>query len=392
MKKKENSIHAGKIRAQQAKFRYITTWSILFLLPVCIIVQPCSAQPPADEIENFFHSAFEDGHFHGAALVARGNDVIYRGAFGLADFEHELSNRPEMPFPVRSITKSFTAILVLQLVEEGKLRLDGTLHEYLPEYPSSAADRITIHQMMTHTSGLPEFMLSMPGWMEYDPPDISADSALAFVAGLPLEYDPGNGYAYTNTCYVLLGQIIERITGRQYAEILEERILAPLEMHDTQWIAVLQSVPGVARQHLPGRQDEAPQFSAYIGASGIVSTLDDMLRFGLGLNSNQLLDSESWSLAFTPHALPENEVRFHPATQVPFGYGFALPGSAAPGGNPDRIALHAGMGYGGSAMFIRFLDEDWTVVFWSNRGGPPMIPGLMPFLMETIATATGTAD
>lgn len=369
----------------------INTLALLLILYLTGL--PCRAQAPADKIENFFHSAYEAGHFHGAAIVARGSDVIYRGAFGLADFEYELPNRPEMPFPVHSITKSFTAILVLQLVEEGILNLNGTLHEYLPDYPSSAADRITIHQMMTHTSRLPEFMLAMPGWMEFDPPDISADSALAFVAGLPLEYEPGEGYAYTNTCYVLLGQIIERVTGRSYAEVLEERILAPLEMHDTQWIADLQSVPGVVRQHLPGRQDEAPNYSVYIAAWGIVSTLDDMLRFGRSLNSKRLLDSETWRLVFTPHALPESEVRFHPATQNPYGYGFALPGSDTPGGDPARVALHAGLGYGGSAMFIRFLEEDWTVVFWSNRGGlPPMIPGLMPFLMEITTSATGTAD
>jgi CubicO group peptidase (beta-lactamase class C family)/imidazolonepropionase-like amidohydrolase len=357
----------------------------LVLPPVAAAVQDpaapaATAVDHASQLHDIVTSAYQAGAFHGAVLVAHGDDVILRAGFGTADREAGTRNAPELNFPVHSITKSFTAVLVLQLVEQGQLRLDGTLRDYLPAFNTSAAGRITIHHLLTHTSGLPEFMLAMPGWMEYEPPDVSADSVLEVVAGMPLEFEPGAGYAYTNTTYLLLARIIENATGRGYADVLEERILQPLGMHETSWTDDPDAIAD-AVQYLPGGQRPAPSVPVYPGPYGIVSTLDDMLRFARALGADRLLTAETWRLAFTPHADPADVVRPHPATRFPYGYGFALVGNA-PG---PSLVMHAGLGYGGSAMLLHSLTDDWTVVFWNNIGGlPPQIPRLM----EALSAAT----
>lgn len=357
--------------------------SFPFWLLVAVICSAgtCSdaiAQPRTDRIEEIVGAQYESGRFNGALLVADGEEVIYRGAFGYSDQESGAANSPDMPFPIRSITKSFTAILILQLAEEGAVNLDGTLAEHLPSFSSDTAERITLHHLLTHTSGLPDYILEIPGYMEYEPPSITADSAMAFVADVPLEFEPGEGYAYSNTGYVLLAMIIERATGTAYGEVLEERIFQPLGMENTRWTPT-EAAPGLPRQYLPGAEREAPVIRYFPGAAGIISTLDDMHIFASALGSPELLSPEMWERAFTPHADPANVARPHPATRFPYGYGFALAEAPIDTGRSARVAMHVGLGYGGSATLQRLIDGDAVVVSWNNVAGlPPFIPGILP--------------
>lgn len=209
-------------------FSFTQGLAIVTLLAL-LLPMPAHSQNRAEQIEEVVRTAHEAGRFNGAIVVDEQGEILYRDAYGLADQEKEISNHPDQPFPIYSITKPFTAILVLQLVQEGQLELDGFINRYLPEFPSSAGNKITIHHLLTHTSGLPDYVLEMPGWMENSPPEISTDSVLAFVAALPPEFNPGKGFAYTNTDYLVLARIIESVSGQAYADLLQIKSLVRLE-------------------------------------------------------------------------------------------------------------------------------------------------------------------
>jgi CubicO group peptidase (beta-lactamase class C family) len=307
--------------------------------------------------------------FQGGLLVARGSDVVHRGATGTADRARAVPNTPETPNPIHSITKSFTAIVVLQLVEEGVLALDGTLDEYVPSYRGSAADRTTLHHLLSHTSGIPDYLFAIPGYLGPEPPHLSRDSVTALVGAMPLEFEPGEGFGYSNTGYVLLGKIVEDVTGRSYAEVVRERIFDPLGMADSRWTPD-DSGEGVSVQY--DGDTVAPDALILPGEGGIVSTLDDMHRFALAIGSPELLSPESWELAFTPHARPEDALRFHPAHTSPYGYGFSIEEREAGPGRTIRFALHGGQGYGGGSMLERQIGGEAIGFRWSNVSGPPL--------------------
>lgn len=350
------------------------------LLLLALSAHDSGAQTRTERIESIAQAAFDAGEFHGGLIVADGDNVLYRRAFGIADRESGTPNRPDTPTPIYSITKPFTAIILLQLVKEGRVDLGGTLRQYLPDFDFSEADRITVHHLLSHTSGIPDYMLAIPGYMNYQPPNLSRDSVLSIIETLPLEFPPGQGFAYSNTGFVLVARIIERVTGKSYGKVLEERIFRPLGMTNSHWMET-EAGPTMARQYMPAFEKEAPPAMIFPGEAGIVTTLDDMLRFGQALGSPELLSPEMWALAFTPHARPEDATRPHPGTRFPYGYGFSVAeDTIAPGETILRVS-HGGLGYGGSAMFQHYPDRDWTIVLWNNVGGlRPQIPGILEVL------------
>ena len=329
-------------------------------------------------IDSIVQAKFDAGEFHGGLLVARGDNVLYRGAVGMADRAGGVPSTPETRYPIHSITKSFTAIIVLQLVSEAVLDLAGTLQQYVPNYAGTASDRITLHQLLSHTSGVPDYLFAIPGYLGPEPPNLPRDSVLTLVASLPLEFEPGTGLGYSNTGYVLLALVIEEVTGQTFAETLQERLFDPLEMNNSRWQET-EVGQGIAVQH---RGDvEAPDVILFPGEAGIVSTLDDMHRFASALGSTQLLPTEMWELAFTGHGLPEDAVRFHPAHMSPNGYGFGL--ADVPGMVPSvRIVQHGGQGLGGTTMMQRVIDGDGVLLLWNNIDGlTPLLPDVLDMLV-----------
>jgi len=329
-------------------------------------------------IDSIVQEKFEAGEFHGGLLVARGEQVLYRGAVGMADRARSIPNTPETLYPLQSITKSFTAIIILQLVEEGLLDLSGTLDQYFPDYGGPEADRITLHHLLSHTSGVPDRLVSIPGYWE-ELPDFSRDSLFSLIAAMPLEFEPGSAFAYTNTGFVLLATIAEGLTGQSYAELLQERIFDPLEMRDSRWIGS-EVGEGIAIQY--SGESAVPQETIYEGEAGIVSTLDDMHRFALALGSTELLSAEMWDLAFAAHALPEDAARFHPAHANPYGYGFGI-GKVGDTDPPTRVVMHGGAGLGGTSMMQRVIDGEGMLLLWNNVAGPrPFLPEVLEVLVN----------
>ena len=172
----------------------------------------------------------DGGLFNGAVLVSENGRVIFKKGYGFADFEWEVPNTPDTKFRLGSITKQFTSALVMQLVEEGKLSVDATLSSVLPYYRKDTGDRVTVHDLLRHTSGIPSYT-GLPNFrsdISRDPYGVQ-DFVEKFCSG-DLEFEPGTDYAYDNSGYFLLGAILEEVTGQPYDELLRERIFDPLGM------------------------------------------------------------------------------------------------------------------------------------------------------------------
>lgn len=352
---------------------------------LCVLLVGCGeADSPRDPRTAAAESIAEEyatsGRWLGGLLVASDTLVLFQGAAGLANRETGEPNTTEMPYDLFSVSKPFTAIVVLQLVEARQLDLEGTLAEYLPDYGGPGADRITIHHLLSHTAGVPDYVSVIPGYWD-DLPDLDRDSVLMIVSAEALEYAPGEGFGYSNSGYVLLAKVVEAVTGRPFEETLRTRIFDPLGMRATHWTSIPRQAEGVAIGYRGART--APIERIQKGEAGIVSTLEDMHRFAMALGSDELLSQASWDLAFTAHGDPSLAQRFHPAHAAPYGYGFSLPVLELDGGESVRIAEHGGAGSGGSAMLQRVIDGDGVVLLWNNVAElTPLMPEMLRLVVR----------
>jgi CubicO group peptidase (beta-lactamase class C family) len=184
------------------------------------LASAASAQMPAARaIDRFMTRAAEYGQFNGAIMVVDGGRIVYERAFGLANMELNAPNTTTTRFEIASMTKPMTAIAIMQLVEEGKVRLDGTIAEYLPWYPSESGKRISVEQLLAHTSGIRQdiaFDDPSPGAevvAAINADLLSNDSLVTLIARRPLRFEPGSGYGYSSDAYAVLGAILEHVDG-----------------------------------------------------------------------------------------------------------------------------------------------------------------------------------
>src|SRR4028119_1902180 len=207
----------------------------LFVLLVALASQTSALaqEGKAKRIDEYMTRANKLRQFNGAVLVAENGKVIYKKGLGLANMEWNVPNETDTKFRLGSITKQFTATLIMQLVEQGKLKLDGKLSEYLPDYRKDVGDKVTIHHLLTHTSGIPSYT-SLPNFMA----EVSRNpfTPVEFVknyASGDLEFEPGAKFRYNNSGYFLLGAIIEKVHGKPYEQVLKENVFEPLGMNNS---------------------------------------------------------------------------------------------------------------------------------------------------------------
>ncbi|MCB0074531.1 MAG: beta-lactamase family protein, partial [Caldilineaceae bacterium] len=181
-------------------------------------------------MQNYLTSLTDNGQFMGTVLVARNSELVLVGGFGLADVEIPLPASPEQRFRIGSITKQFTAAAILRLQEQGLVDVNSPLSAYLPDYPN--ADRITVHQLLTHTSGIPDYE-RLPVYMATIDQPVTTQELLDRFAELPLQFRPGERFAYSSSNYMVLTRIIEVVSGKSYGDFLHDEFFAPLYMTKT---------------------------------------------------------------------------------------------------------------------------------------------------------------
>jgi len=296
------------------------------------------------------------GLFNGAALVADHGQVIFKKGYGLANMEWDIPNTPDTKFRLGSITKQFTATLVMQLVEQGKIDLTATISRYLPDYPKPAADRITIHELLDHTSGIPGYT-ELPEFGEKSRQPSKPVDFVAFFSKRELLFEPGSKFSYSNSAYFLLGVILEKITGQPYERLLHERIFDPAGMRDTGYDSTVSLLPKRAWGYdstLNGyRNASYIDMSLPFSAGSLYSTAEDLYRWDRALYTDQILTRASKDKMFTP-GLSD------------YGYGWFIKKGAV------TTVEHGGGINGFNTLISRDLEPQRLIVLLNNTGGEPL--------------------
>ncbi len=339
----------------------------VFLVAFFLFISPgiIFAQDKSQKIQNLLSKYHEYGQFNGSVLVADNGEVIYKGGFGMANMEHEIPNKPDTKHRLGSITKQFTAALVLQLVEKGKLELDAPISNYLPDYTRPAADVVTIHHLLTHSSGIPSYT-SFPDFFKDQSRDpYSPKDFVKTFADSTLQFTPGEQFAYSNSGYFLLGHIIEEVTGKTYEQVLQENILDPLDMKDTGYDhhSTILKNRAAGYERIGNGYANAPylDMSLPYAAGSLYSTVEDMYKWDRALYTDKVLSQESRKLMFTSQI---------PAGNSEYSYGWMID-KLPVGKTRDSVNMvgHGGGINGFNTLIVRFPEEDDLILLLNNTGG-----------------------
>ena len=336
-------------------------------LGVLILALSSTLAAQADKVDRLVHSTILSLHFPGVSLaVVHHGRLVKAKGYGLANFETQSAATSKTVYEIGSMTKQFTAVAVMMLVEEGRLGLEDPLTRYFPDAPDWWA-RITIRHVLTHTSGIQNHV-AVPGYLSAfkstlffeDTP--SRDELLHMFYRLPKEFEPGETWAYDNTGYYLLGIILEKVSGQGYYDLLENRIFRPLSMTATRRTDARPVVPGRAagyewvRDHWENRRSLPPAVGFAAGA--ILSTVEDLARWDQALRSQTLLKRSRLEQMWTPATANEGR-------RAAFDYGFGWFVESYAG----RRDIHHGGGTPGfSSSMHRFVGDDLTVILLTNYG------------------------
>jgi CubicO group peptidase (beta-lactamase class C family) len=260
------------------------------------------AQDPA-RLEQIVQSYVAENHFMGTVLVAKGDEVILNKGYGSASLEWNIPNAPSTKFRLGSMTKQFTAACILLLQERGKLKIEDPVRKYMADAPP-AWDKITIHNLLTHTAGIPNFT-SFPDYATTKALPSPAEKTVARFRDKPLDFEPGSKFSYSNSGYVLLGYLIEKISGQSYEKFLQENIFTPLEMKDSGYDSNSDVIARRAAGYAPGGHGglvNAGFVNMTIpgGAGGLYSTTEDLLKWERGLLGGKVLSAASLQQMTTP--------------------------------------------------------------------------------------------
>jgi CubicO group peptidase (beta-lactamase class C family) len=256
----------------------------------------------ADAFDAIVQPFVTNGRFMGAVLVARGDEVVFSKAYGSANLEWNIPNDPSTKFRVGSITKQFTAALILRLEEDGKLTTQDPLSRHVPDAPATWKD-ITLFHLLTHTSGIRNFT-ALPDYRIRQVQPSSPAEELERLRGEPLDFAPGSEFRYSNSGYLMLGHVIERVTGRPYAEVLQERIFTPLGMtssgYDSNSAIIAKRASGYAPSADGPRNAGFVHMTVPHAAGAIYSTTGDLHRWVRGLFGGRVLSAASLRKMTTP--------------------------------------------------------------------------------------------
>ena len=243
-----------------------------------------------------------NSHFMGAVLVARGNQVLFSKGYGFADLEWNISNSPHTKFRLGSVTKQFTAASVLLLEERGKLRVDDPVKKYMPDAPA-AWDKITIFHLLTHTSGIPNFT-GFPDYPKLEPFATNAAELVARFRDKPLDFEPGEKWNYSNSGYILLTYLIEKISDVSYEKFVQDNLFIPLGMNDSgvdsNSRVIANRASGYVYSHNKFENAGFVHMSIPQGAGALYSTTEDLLKWEQGLFGGKLLKAASLEKMTTP--------------------------------------------------------------------------------------------
>ena len=312
------------------------------------------------------HARSAAGDFNGSVLVARQKQIIYERGFGFANFEWKIPNAVNTKFEIGSMTKQFTAVLVLQFVNEGKLRLDGHLSDYLPYYRRDTGNRVTISELLAHTSGIPSFT-DLPGFLDGSASRVHhtvREFVQDFCSG-DLRFEPGTKFEYSNSGYFLLGAVLEQVAGVTYEQLLHDRIFEPLGMKDSGYAhfeTIIDHRAGGYEHSRSGLQNARYyDMSVPFAAGALFSTVEDLNLWDQALYGERLLPARVRDLLFKPNL--EN-----------YGYGWVIlvPAPSSPYAG-ESIPMHGGAIFGFQSVIQRIVEHRELIVLLDNNDDPKLL-------------------
>lgn len=307
------------------------------------------------ELKNYMMALEEKENFHGSVLVAKKDRVLLNEGYGYADFTQNTLNKPGTSFAIGSVTKQFTAMAIMQLVEKNLINLEDKVSKYIPKL--AQGELITVENLLTHTSGLVNYT-ELYEFFTMDPEDLIPMDMVDLIKDMPLEYTPGDGFKYSNTNYLLLGMIVENVSSMSLENYLDKNIFAPLKMKST----------GTA--YIDNKIQDATAYTGYLevtpiddsitlrkayGAGNLYSTVEDLYRWDRALNTEEIVKNETLDKIFNGYV----EV----TDTVSYGYGWMLEDT-----EKGKEIYHGGNTLGFTSNIARYIDEDLSVIVLTNNG------------------------
>lgn len=302
-----------------------------------------------DAIKSEISSLLEQTDFKGCFLASSSEGILFCNSFGLANAELNVPNTVNTKFRIGSLTKQFTAVAILQLVQQGQISLESTLNRFIPDYPSG--ENITIHHLLSHSSGIYNFS-NRSDIMEWYKGTSTIIETIHSFRDIPMVFNAGEGFEYSNSNYVLLTYIIEQVTGHSYEEYMKKYVFTPLEMSDTGYDQESEIITDRASGYYDedGLLKNAPYINMSIpqGAGGLYSTIEDLYKWDRGLYEEKLLGKDLKTLMFTPYL---NNYAYGWMVQY-FG--------------DKKVLFHTGGIHGFSSFICRFPEDEVCVIALSN--------------------------
>ncbi|ANF51484.1 serine hydrolase [Chryseobacterium glaciei] len=328
-------------------------FTILLLLFFCNTI---TAQVYEKKIDSLINSEFNDKNGPGGVfMVTQKGKNLYKKAFGKANLELEVNMTPENVFQIGSMTKQFTAVAVLILEDQGKLNVNDPISKYIKDYPSG--DKITIHHLLTHTSGIKDFT-KMKSLSSIAQKEMKPEMMVDFFKNEPVDFILGEKFDYNNSGYVVLGYIIELVSGDSYENFIKKNIFEKSGMSHSYYATDRQIIPkrayGYHKKEHGYVNKTIINFSVPFSSGSLMSTVDDMVKWQNALNQNALLSSKELKKAFQKYKLNNGE-------EFTYGYGWHLKDI---NGTPTRE--HGGSIFGFKSMGVYIPSEDIYVIGFSN--------------------------
>ena len=299
-----------------------------------------------DQIDTIIENAINETKLVGASVgVMRHNEVILARGYGYADLNKKIETTEHTVYRIGSITKQFTALAIMILVEQGKVSLNDIMLDYLPNYPQRD-HKVTIDQLLNHTSGIKSYTDIEKFW-EISERDLSRQEIVVLFSLEPVEFSPGENFQYNNSGYYLLGLIIENVSGMSYADFLKKNVWQPLEMFDTHYLGKTKPIKNLAI----GYDHKDNEFvgaralgmdNPFSGGS-LGSSILDLLKWQTALNENQLISRQSYNKMIEPGLLMNGK-------HTTYGYGFFM----------SNLNGHHKIEHGGTINGFRAQLSTWT--------------------------------
>jgi len=328
--------------------KMLAFFSFVVFLPF-LFFTACATQNLESKVDEYINAHLKLQKFSGSILIAQKGKILLSKGYGMANYELDVPNTPQMKFLLGSITKQFTSMAVMQLQEKGLLSVDDSLKKYIPDYPDG--DKITVHHLLTHTSGIPNFT-SFPEYTKTMMLASPVEETVERFKNKELEFTPGEKFSYSNSGYILLGYIIEKVSQKPYEAYLKENILQPLNLEDTGYGHYEPILEKRAAGYSWGKDHlvNASYLDMSIphGAGALYSTVEDLYLWDRALYTEKLVSKNSLDKIFTP--FKDN-----------YGYGWGI----------SELFGHKRISHGGgingfTTDISRYPDDDVCIIVLSN--------------------------